>query len=235
MAKRYIGIIFVYLFAQLSPVLVSNILLTYELDPARHNEILMIWQVLGFLIALFVSIILLNKTDNLMDDRSDSSPVMTFVWIIIGFFMALFGQLIANIIYTAIIGELEQSQNTVEIMKIARAYPIFIIIVAIIGPILEEIIFRKIIFGEIFKRSNFWVAGVISGLIFAVVHNDFTHLHIYFVMAFMFAFIYVKSNRIIVPIMAHVLMNSFVVVGQLTLPEEFFETANLIQMILIGG
>ena len=235
MAKRYIGIIFVYLFAQLSPLLVSKILLTYELNPTSHSEILMIWQVLGFLIALFVSIILLSKTDKLMDDRSDSSPVMTFVWIIIGFFMALFGQAIANVIYAAITGGLEQSQNTVEIMKVARAYPIFIIIVAIIGPILEEIIFRKIIFGEIFKRSNFWVAGIISGLIFAVVHNDFTHLHMYFIMAFVFAFIYVKSNRIIVPIMAHVLMNSFVVIAQLTLPEDFFETANFIQMILIGG
>ncbi|GAA4073466.1 type II CAAX endopeptidase family protein [Amphibacillus indicireducens] len=235
MVKRYIGVIFVYLFAQLSPLLVSKILISNELDLTSHNNIVMNWQVLSFLVALFVSIILLHKTEEPFNDRNFASPVMTFVWIVIGFFMAIFGQALANIIYASIFGELEQSQNTVEIMQIARAYPIFIIVVAIVGPILEEFIFRKIIFGEIFKRSNFWIAGIISGLIFAVVHNDFTHLHIYFVMSFVFAFVYVKSKRIIVPVMAHVLMNTFVVIVQLTFPAELLEQVNFIQMILIGG
>lgn len=235
MVKRYIGIVFAYLFAQLSPLVVSEILISYEFDLTSHNNIVMNWQVLSFLIALFISIILLNKTEEPFSDRNYASPAMTFVWIVIGFFMAIFGQAIANIIYSLIFGTLEQSQNTVEIMQIARAYPIFIIVIAIVGPILEEIIFRKIIFGEIFKRSNFWIAGIISGLIFAVVHNDFTHLHIYFVMSFVFAFVYVKSKRIIVPVMAHVLMNTFVVIVQLTFPAELLEQVNFIQMILIGG
>ncbi|NMA91395.1 MAG: CPBP family intramembrane metalloprotease [Amphibacillus sp.] len=234
MTKRYLGIIFTYLFAQLSPVLVAKLLLPFDLDADSHNQIIMNWQVFIFLVAVFVSILLLNKKDQI-SDQSRSSDTMTFVWIVIGFFMALFGQALGNLLYMLIFGSVEQSQNTAQIMEIARAYPIFIIIVAIVGPILEEIIFRKIIFGELYKRSNFWIAGVISGLIFAVIHNDFTHIHHYFIMAFVFAFVYVKSKRIIVPIMAHVLMNTFVVIVQLTLPPNVIEQVNFIQMFFIGG
>ncbi|WP_440896773.1 lysostaphin resistance A-like protein [Amphibacillus sp. Q70] len=235
MTKRYLAIIFTYLIAQLSVFPVSIGLERMDLEPVTHNNIIMGWQITSFIIALIIILILLRKEREFPRDSDQASPLMTFIWSILGVAMALGGQVIASLIQTRLFGLEEQSQNTVELMEVARAFPIFIIIIAVVGPILEEIIFRKIIFGELYKRTNFVIAGSISGLIFAVVHNDFTHLLVYFVMSFAFAFIYVQSKRIIVPILAHVLMNSFVVIVQLFFLEEMIEQMDQIQMILIKG
>ncbi len=168
-----------------------------------------------------------------------ASPGMVIIWSITGILMALFGQGIVNVIQTYLLGITPGSENTESIMAIARATPIFIIVVAIIGPILEEIVFRKIIFGEIYKRTNFFIGALASGLIFAIVHNDFQNTLIYLTIGFVFAFVYVQSKRIIVPIIAHATMNTVVVIAQLSVdPEEMqkiLDQYEKLQMILIGG
>ncbi|MBU5595344.1 CPBP family intramembrane metalloprotease [Amphibacillus sp. MSJ-3] len=235
MAKRYLGIIVTYIVAQLSILPVAIISSKMELNPSTHNNLVMGWQITSFVLALLITLVLLRKEKTLPKDPDRASPTMTVVWSILGFFMALAGQSIARMIQTELLGIQEQSQNTVEIMEITRSFPIFIIVVAVIGPILEEIIFRKIIFGQLYKETNFIIAGTISGLIFAVIHNDFTHLLVYFVMSFVFAFIYVKTKRVIVPILAHVSMNTFVIIIQLFFAEHIIEEINQVQAILIGG
>ena len=62
-------------------------------------------------------------------------------------------------------------------------------------------------------------------------------------MGFVFAFLYVKTKRILVPIIVHAAMNTLVVVGQLSMdPEEMQRQleqmqrqVEQLQMILIGG
>ena len=107
------------------------------------------------------------------------------------------------------------SENTDRLMDIARTIPWFLIVVSIIGPILEEIVFRKILFGTLYKKFNFFIAAIISSLVFATIHFDFTHLLVYTAMGLVFAFLYVKTKRIIVPIAAHVAMNTLVAIGQI--------------------
>src|SRR5690625_6438510 len=105
---------------------------------------------------------------------------MTVIWTILGLFMAWFGQGIAVVIQNFILGEPVQSQNTLDLMELARAVPVVIIIIAIVGPIFEEIIFRRIIFGELYKRTNFLFVGTVSGLIFSVIQFVFMHLVVFF-------------------------------------------------------
>ena len=49
-------------------------------------------------------------------------------------------------------------------MDITRTTPWFLIVISIIGPILEEIVFRKILFGTLYKKFNFFIAAIISSL-----------------------------------------------------------------------
>src|SRR5690625_5581613 len=71
------------------------------------------------------------------------------------------------------------------------------------------------------KKMNFFLAALLSSIIFASMHLYFSHLLIYTSMGFVFAFLYVKTKRIIVPIVVHMSLNSFAVIGQLLLgPEE---------------
>ena len=106
-------------------------------------------------------------------------------------------------------------------MNITQEAPIFIVLVAIAGPLLEEFVFRKVIFGEIFnilkgnKIIRFIIAGTVSSALFASAHNDPDFIIIYFGMGFILAGFYVFTKRIAVPVLIHIFMNSFVVAIQI--------------------
>ena len=116
--------------------------------------------------------------------------------------------------------------------------PWMILVVVLFGPIIEEYVFRRAIFGEIYemipinstaqKVLAFLAAGLVSGLIFAVAHADFTHILIYLSMSYVFSFLYVITGRLFVPIFVHVIMNGIVVLLQ-TVFADFLQEAEEIQ------
>lgn len=133
-------------------------------------------------------------------------------WGIVGFFMVLFGQYVAASI-ELIIGIEPGSENTADLMDIATLSPIMIIVIALIAPILEEFVFRRVVFGSIIQFQNFWISALISAVVFAAIHFDFTHILLYTVCGFIFAFLYYKTKRLLTSIIAHMLLNSFVAVA----------------------
>jgi len=117
--------------------------------------------------------------------------------------------------------QLEQGHKEPErLMAIAKQMPIFIVLISIVGPILEEYVFRKVIFGELYnfikgsRVVSFIIASVVSSLIFALAHNDFKFIPVYFGMGVIFSLAYVYTKRIAVPIGIHMLMNGSVVLAQ---------------------
>ena len=61
---------------------------------------------------------------------------------------------------------------------------------------------------------SFIIASVVSSLIFALAHNDFKFIPVYFGMGVIFSLAYVYTKRIAVPIGIHILMNGSVVLTQ---------------------
>jgi membrane protease YdiL (CAAX protease family) len=145
--------------------------------------------------------------------KQGGSVSESVIWAIVGIFLALFAQYAAAIIEN-LLGVEMGSENTKEILTIIEAFPLAIIVTSIIGPILEEIVFRKIIFGSLHNRYNFFISALISSVIFAAAHMEFQHILLYSAMGFTFAFLYVKTKSIFVPIFAHVAMNTLVVLVQ---------------------
>ena len=128
-------------------------------------------------------------------------------------------QIIISIILFAINGSPQRSPNTERLMAIAKQMPIFIVLISIVGPILG-IRFRKVIFGELYnfikgsRVVSFIIASIVSSLIFALAHNDFKFIPVYFGMGVIFSLAYVYTKRIAVPIGIHMLMNGSVVLTQ---------------------
>lgn len=157
------------------------------------------------------------------------------MWAIIGIFLALISQMIAGSIEYYVLGIGRESENTEAILKIIQSVPLMIAVSSIIGPILEEIIFRKIIFGVLYEKTNFFIAGLISSIIFGIVHADLKHILLYTAMGFTFAFLYARTKRIIVPIFAHIMMNTFVVLMQLEPVQRYLEQQSAQMQLIIGG
>lgn len=131
-------------------------------------------------------------------------------WGVIGFFLVFFGQTIAALI-EVMIGIPPGSENTASLVEIAKIAPIMIVLIAVMGPILEELVFRRVIFGSLVQVQGFWLSAIISGVIFAAIHLEFSHIILYTVCGIIFAFLYHKTKRLLTSIIAHILLNTFVV------------------------
>lgn len=238
--KRYWWVIITYIMMQLSSIPIALVLKYWTtFSDQTMSTILINWMIVSFIAALVV-ILFLMRPFMKIEDKSDRPSIgMLIVWAIIGLAMAFGSQLVASLLEITLFEVEPGSENTFEIMNIARAAPIFIIVPALVGPILEEIIFRKIIFGSLYKRMNFFIAALLSALIFGIIHQEPEHMLVYAGMGFVFAFIYVQTKRIIIPIIVHMSMNTIAVIGQLSLSpediEQMQEQLNQLQMILIGG
>ena len=175
------------------------------------------WSIFSFLLALLLTLFFMRhdmKESALTRDKASASISLSTFWAICGVFLALFAQSIAITIEQKI-GIQTESANTQEILSVIDKIPLMIVVSSIIGPILEEIIFRKIIFGSLYKRFNFFIAALISSFIFGLAHMEPEHLLLYSAMGFTFAFLYIQTKRILVPIIAHVSMNTLVVIMQM--------------------
>ncbi|WP_373895198.1 lysostaphin resistance A-like protein [Virgibacillus natechei] len=238
MPKRYWWVIITYLIMQFSGILFAP-LLYFLLPISNVVEASIYWSIISFVLALVVVLLLLRPDMKTGNSRNAASISEMIGWSILGVIMAFLAQSLAGIIEVELLGIDPGSENTQQIMNIARALPIFMIIPAIIAPVLEEIIFRKIIFGQFYAKTNFFIAALLSALIFGIIHLDPTHLLVYASMGFVFAFLYVKTKRILVPIIVHAAMNTIVVIVQFGVDPEDLERMQReleqMQMIFLGG
>ncbi|ASK61224.1 CPBP family intramembrane metalloprotease [Virgibacillus phasianinus] len=237
MTKRYWYVILTYIIMQFSGVIFSPIL--YATLPISKFQAIIYWTIFSFVAGLIAILIIMKPYMKAPSMRNAASPGAMVLWAIAGVFMAYIGQYIAAIIEVELLGIEQGSANTQMIMDITRAAPIFMIIPALVAPIVEEIIFRKIIFGTFYKKMNFFLAALLSALVFGIIHGEPEHILIYSSMGFVFAYVYVKTKRIIVPIIVHMTLNSISVIVQYSLSPEDIEKMQQqyeqMQMILIGG
>ncbi len=212
----------IYVVMQLSGFLFAPLLLSFfkgqeGMDIQQAKLLASGWWVfISMLVATLMSIVILRKDGSFLKNfkGKQSSLIASIGWGILGFFMVLFGQSIAALIEGAL-GINPGSDNTAAFLRIAEAAPVAILSIAVFAPILEELIFRRVIFGSLVQKTNFFIAGAVSAVVFAVIHFDFTHILLYAVSGFIFAFLYYKTRRILTSIISHMLLNGFVVFIQL--------------------
>ncbi|WP_059174236.1 CPBP family intramembrane glutamic endopeptidase [Bacillus sp. FJAT-27445] len=242
MKREYGWILIVYIAMQLSSLVgvpLLAVLLTRMGKPIQEVQLyaLNYWLIISFLLAFLITLFLLRKEmAGSLQNRNAANLPMSIIWAVGGIFLAFFAQATAAMVEQKLGIEMG-SDNTRSIMRLIDNFPAVIIISSIIGPILEEIVFRKIIFGSLHRRFNFFISALISSVIFAAAHMEFEHILIYSAIGFTFAFLYVQTNRIIVPIIAHVTMNTLVVLMQSVYREEiekFLREAEQMQNF-IGG
>lgn len=220
----YILLTYIFVF-QLSafilfiPGLREYIIGLIDAPAAQKGSILAAWWTTIFgILSLIICLILVKRNKQFLNifKGEKASTAQAIGWGIIGFFLVLLGQSIGAYIEMAI-GIDTVSENTASLTNIAKLAPIMIFVIAIIGPILEELVFRRVIFGSLIQVQGFWVSTIVSAIIFAAIHFDFTHIILYTICGVIFAFLYYKTKRLLTSIIAHILLNSFVITMQLNM------------------
>ncbi|PWA06331.1 CPBP family intramembrane metalloprotease [Pueribacillus theae] len=217
MRKQYWWILIIYILMQLSGL--AGLPLLYAIgitNKVASVEGFVIWSLLSFAAALIPILILSNRIKEYPFPTSEkSAPLVAIGWIFFGVFLSFFVQAAASAIEVNLLKVDPNSENTTQLVEVAKSFPVFFLVFTIIGPILEEIVFRQVIFGSLYTRFNFLISVLISSFIFGIVHGELEHLLIYTSMGATFAFLYVKTKRLIVPIATHVAMNTFAAVVML--------------------
>ncbi|MGM9949318.1 MAG: lysostaphin resistance A-like protein [Lysinibacillus sp.] len=174
------------------------------------------WSFIFGILSLIIIGLLVLRDKNFFTiyEGKKASTTEAIGWGIIGFFMVFVGQIIGSAIETAI-GIEAGSENTATLVEVAKLAPVMILVIAIIGPILEEFVFRRVVFGSFIQTQGFWLSAIISSVVFAAIHFDFTHILLYTICGLIFAFLYYKTKRLLTSIVAHILLNSFVCIVNL--------------------
>ena len=79
-------------------------------------------------------------------------------------------------------------------------------VVVVIGPVLEELVFRKLVIDRI-SRYGAATAAVISALIFGLCHGNIQQFFYAFALGLFFAFIYLRTGNIRTTVLMHMTVN----------------------------
>jgi CAAX protease family protein len=82
-----------------------------------------------------------------------------------------------------------------------------------IAPFTEEVFFRGFIFAGFRQRYGWQKAALISSALFALIHLEPLAAPPLFLLGFLFAYIYHRSNSIWLPILMHFSVNSLAMIG----------------------
>jgi len=137
--------------------------------------------------------------------------------ILIAFMMAYSLMILLNIIGTiaTFLGNLAIGQDAVNsnVNPVAglvtnTGIPLQILLMVIVGPIFEELIFRKLLIDRAIRYGE-GVAVVLSGLLFGLFHGNFAQGIYAFGLGMFFGFIYIRTGRIRYSIILHMIINFF--------------------------
>lgn len=209
-----------YVLMQIASIFLAPVLVFYfsekglpQVEALSHGFAWTLFTVNTIAAIIFVIILLKNKKFIPVFKGKPAHMGNVLLWGILGFFLAMAGQILGAAI-ESMFGVEAGSENTELLSNIAKTAPIIILPMVLFAPFLEEVVFRRILFGGLYRKTNFWIAAIASAVVFAAVHNELQHLLMYLMPGLAFAFVYYKTKRLLTPMIAHFLMNGFVTVVQ---------------------
>ncbi|MFP5366580.1 CPBP family intramembrane metalloprotease [Pseudarthrobacter phenanthrenivorans] len=149
---------------------------------------------------------------------------------------------IAMMILTAVVvaasGEAQTSANQEGLQELMQQVPAWLMVplLVVVGPFVEEYIFRHLLIGKMSRRVNIWICCVLSVVLFAALHIvgqeaiTFAALLPYLAMGATLVFVYVWTGKnLMFAYFVHAAKNLLAVVFIYAIPPEVFEQLQQVQ------
>ncbi|TLM72861.1 CPBP family intramembrane glutamic endopeptidase [Pseudarthrobacter sp. NamB4] len=149
---------------------------------------------------------------------------------------------IAMMILTAVVvaasGEAQTSANQAGLQELMQQVPAWLMVplLVVVGPFVEEYIFRHLLIGKMSRRVNIWICCVLSVVLFAALHIvgqeaiTFAALLPYLAMGATLVFVYVWTGKnLMFAYFVHAAKNLLAVVFIYAIPPEVFEQLQQVQ------
>ena len=208
--KKYSFItIFTYGLVLFSPLLFLRV---FQASSSQIIQLTTLSYFIGAVLMIFYRI----KSQSFELEGRKKNLLISILIGIVGIPASLLLQMLILQIEQRLLGQSVASQNTQNIVQLIMNNMIFILATTIAGPIMEEFVFRRAIFGSLEKRFGFILPALLSSVLFAFAHND-GHYLLYAGLGFLFCGMYRYSGRIWTSMITHVGMNLLVILTQLAL------------------
>jgi membrane protease YdiL (CAAX protease family) len=124
-----------------------------------------------------------------------------------------------NFVYSALLAlfDLQMEVDWVAIFEATSSPGLLLAGGSIVAPIVEEIFFRGFVFSGLRPRYGWQKAALISSAVFAVAHFQPAAIVPIFILGFIFAYLYHRSNSVWPAILMHVLTNALGLIAAYTL------------------
>ncbi len=137
----------------------------------------------------------------------------TYLYLLIGFIIIAVSQyLMLHVFSFESAAEQKEQLGSLRLQNSIQSI-IYVLSVAIITPVKEEILFRGILYRFLEKRYNFLVSIIISSFIFGILHGGL--LITATIMGMVFAMLYKKTQSIIPSIILHIVWNLLVSISMI--------------------
>ena len=105
----------------------------------------------------------------------------------------------------------DQLENFSQASSVLYAYPLWQAILAnmLLVPILEEVVFRGLLFSRLQKVMPNIVVALITSVVFGLVHGQIVWMLFAFVVGLVLSFVRIKTGSILPTILMHVLINTY--------------------------
>ena len=95
---------------------------------------------------------------------------------------------------------------------------VVILVVGILVPVAEELVFRGLVFKRTQDYMGTFIAIFLSGLLFGIYHENMVQFIYATILGWLLAFIFSQTRNIVIPIVGHIVANLWSIVGQRLLP-----------------
>ncbi len=211
--------IFLFIMNTIYSSLIYLILKKLGIDILNVNTNLkMFYLILIDLSFMIIMYLIYHKTINkdIKDYKNNFKEyfVFGFKYWLIGLGLMIISNIIISMVYT------NQSANEEIVQNILDNYPIYMIFSAsIFAPFVEELIYRKSV-KDIFDNKYNYLYIIVSGLLFGFVHTlanvestmELLYIIPYGIMGSIFAYIYTKTDNILVPMSLHFIHNTITII-----------------------
>jgi len=106
------------------------------------------------------------------------------------------------------------------------------LVIGLIVPVFEEILFRGLVFGELKKSLSKYVALVLQAVVFGVYHMNVVQGIYACLIGLLIGFVYLKSKSIFGAILLHISINATAVVFSQTHVQNFVEKNSIFYLII---
>ena len=118
----------------------------------------------------------------------------------------------ASLLYVVLVGPEQASSAVGDVFEGLRAGPVaaltVVLVVVVLAPLCEEIVYRGLLWGALERYAlPRWVPFVVTTLLFAVAHFEFTRTPLLFIVALPIALARLRTGRLAASVVAHQVNN----------------------------